>query len=258
MELKYMDKSIATSVFQPIVSLRAETGYRIVGHEMLTRFNGYDTQKTIRSLEMNGQIIQFEKSLIFKAIEYAETINVPLSLNISNASISDDNFLADFNVIASTMNTSNLNIEITETHAPNLNNLKEFSRICHENRINIGLDDFGAGHANMKLLSEVDFNFVKIDGSITKAFDHSADARGLLADVLAFTADKGMTTTIEFIENATQMLVFESLGIEKGQGYFFGEPKPTPLTDQEIRMNMLKNRIQKPSIRIANNLNYGS
>lgn len=253
-----MDRNIVTPVYQPIVSLRAENGYRIVGHEMLTRFKGLDTQATIRSLEKNGQIAELERQLVADAAIYSQNINVPLSLNISNASISTNHFIDDFEKTLSAIKNANLNIEITETHAPNVNNLIRFIEICHSHNIKVGLDDYGSGHANMTLLEKCAFDFVKIDGSVTKAFDSCFDTRNLLIDVLAYTAERDLPVTIEYLEKPAQMLVFESLGIDKGQGYLFGEPRPTPYNDQEIRNNMLKSRLAQPTVKATPSLSYGS
>lgn len=229
-----------TIVYQPIVSLEANLGYRIEGHEILSRFHGQDTQTAICSLERSGKIVDFDKKFIQEALELTHDQNI--SFNISNASVASEDFVAFAKSFLRGCSFPNASIEITETYRPNLNNLREFIDACHRADIKVGLDDFGSGYANQNLLTACDFDFVKIDGQLTKTFDSDFESRIKIAQAIEIAQNKNISITIERIEKAEQILIFESMGITKGQGYLFGAPRNEPFNNSEIRMNIIKAR----------------
>lgn len=238
-----MDTSQSSIVYQPIVSLRASSGYSLEGHEILSRFNGRDTQATINSMERSGEIIQFEKDFIIKCLKLSLSMEGSISFNISNASINDRDFLLHVESIIKNNTYCNAKIEITETHKPNVEMLRDFIDICHAGNIKVGLDDFGSGFANFNMLNESKFDFVKIDGSLTRKFDLDLSSRSRIIDVVQLAHSKNISVTIEQIERINQIPIFESIGIQNGQGHLFGQPKQQPHTNHEIRTNMLRRHI---------------
>ncbi|NJO37509.1 MAG: EAL domain-containing protein [Rhizobiales bacterium] len=84
------------------------------------------------------------------------------------------------------------------------------------------LDDFGSGAAAFHYLRAFTFDYVKIDGlyvSSTGKRDH-----GILKGMTALCRELGVISVAEMIETRGQADRLRRLGIDLGQGYFFGKP----------------------------------
>lgn len=235
-----------TLVFQPIVSLKPEQGYSVTGHEILTRFPNQNTQEAILEMEASGAIPRFDLEILKHGVAIASSHDKDISVNVSNSSISTPGFLDEMEKILGDKSHKNLLVEITETQKPSTEHIQRLIEICHARDIKVGLDDYGSGYADMELVKAHKFDFVKIDGSLTKSYDTSIIARSKILQLAEHCQSNNIPVTIEFIENAKQMMTFDKLGLDKGQGYLFGSAQPKPMTDQQVRTNMVvQSRPQK-------------
>lgn len=228
-----------TLVYQPIVSLKSEEGYSVKGHEILARFNNQNTQDAILEMERTGKIPDFDLEILKHGLEIALGTDKEISINLSNSSISTEGFLEKLEGIIGHRHRNNLLVEITETHEPSAQHINRLIEFCHSRSIRVGLDDYGSGFADINLVKDHDFDFVKIDGELTKTYDTSITSRAKILQLSEHCQEKNIPITIEYIENAKQMMTFENLGISKGQGYLFGAPQPKFTSDQQVRASMI-------------------
>ncbi len=92
--------------------------------------------------------------------------------------------------------------------------------------IKLAYDDFGQGEARIVYLAEVPPDFLKFDISLITNIDKASDKRQqMLGALVQMVKDLGITTLAEGIETPAEATVCETLGIELGQGYFFGRPQ---------------------------------
>jgi EAL domain-containing protein (putative c-di-GMP-specific phosphodiesterase class I) len=225
--------------FQPIVSLDAQKGYRIEGHEVLSRFRNEDTQSKIISLEKSGEIAQFDLHLIEAILRSPELTQGRLSVNISNASLHNSEFLPKLKSLLETARNTNIDFEVTETFKPNIKNINTLIEICHDKGLKVGLDDYGSGHSNFDLVQAANFDFIKIDGSLIKTFEDSFVSRATVMKLTDYCRSKELPVTAEFISNIKQMDLFGNIGVSKGQGILFGLAAPEPYTHSKVRANIL-------------------
>ena len=101
--------------------------------------------------------------------------------------------------------------------------------------IRVALDDTGAGHAGLEILSKVRFDFVKIDRGLIVEAMASAEARGVLAGIVAIARETGSYLIAEGIET-DEMLDFvrkapvpNFAGVRGIQGYLLGRPQQGPV-----------------------------
>lgn len=235
-----MEKMDYTISFQPIVSLDAKNGYCLAGHEVLSRFKNEDTQTKIISLEKSGQIFEFDLDLIRTVLKSDELSRGRLSVNISSASLDNPNFLDNFEKLLSSSNSSNIDFEVTETFQPNIQHIERLISICHDHKLIVGLDDYGSGHSNFDLVQEIDFDFIKIDGSLIKSYDTSFVARAKVIQLTEYCNNRDIPVTAEFISDIKQIDQFYNIGITKGQGILFGLPEPKPYSNSKIRSQILR------------------
>jgi len=88
----------------------------------------------------------------------------------------------------------------------------------------IAADDVGAGNAGLRLLSEVQFDVVKIDLSLVQGgILHDPD-HAVLRALQELAARWNASVVAEGVETPTQLAVVRDLGIKAGQGYLLSRP----------------------------------
>lgn len=119
-----------------------------------------------------------------------------------------------------------LELEITEGVflEDNAQNLKTLARL-KELGISIALDDFGAGYSSLAYLTAFPFDKVKIDKSFMQRFDRT-ETQMVMASIVQLAKLLKLSVLSEGIETEAQLEKLRSLGIEFGQGYLLGRPKP--------------------------------
>ena len=123
------------------------------------------------------------------------------------------------------MDPARLQVEVTETAL-----LVDFS-VARQNLqelraagARIVLDEFGAGHASISYLSEMQFDGIKLDGSLIATVLDSLRSRRLLKGVLDLCASLGLPCVAEHIESEEQLALLRELGCRDGQGYLLAQP----------------------------------
>jgi len=118
-----------------------------------------------------------------------------------------------------------LQVEVTETAL-----LVDFG-IARENLqalraagARILLDDFGAGHASISYLSQMQFDGVKLDGSLIAGVADSMRSRRLLKGVIDLCASLGLPCVAEHVETEEQLALLREWSCRDGQGYLLSRP----------------------------------
>jgi EAL domain-containing protein (putative c-di-GMP-specific phosphodiesterase class I) len=86
------------------------------------------------------------------------------------------------------------------------------------------LDDFGSGYAHMRWLREIRPRFIKIAQSIATDFERVPWRRSVVRNVQSFARTTGCSVIAEGIESEATADAAREMGIEFGQGFFFGRP----------------------------------
>jgi EAL domain-containing protein (putative c-di-GMP-specific phosphodiesterase class I) len=118
-------------------------------------------------------------------------------------------------------------LELTETAA--ISHSRRTSRLFERLRgmgCHIAIDDFGVGFQSFERLKQIPVDVIKIDGSFVRDMIRSERDRALVrasVDVArAFSAE----TVAEYVGDAATAQVLRELGVDWGQGYWFGHPAP--------------------------------
>jgi EAL domain-containing protein (putative c-di-GMP-specific phosphodiesterase class I) len=90
----------------------------------------------------------------------------------------------------------------------------------------IALDDFGAGHASVSYMRDLEFDIVKLDGSLTANIQHSQRARQILLGLIDLCHATGAKCVTEHVETAQQLALVRAMGCDFAQGYLLGCPMP--------------------------------
>ena len=117
--------------------------------------------------------------------------------------------------------------EITETVF--IKNLEQASEVVNEIRAlgcEFSLDDFGSGFSSLRYLRGLPVDIVKIDGSFVKNINSDRIDLTLFRSMNEIAHLLGKRTVGEFIESEEMSLSLRDIGVDYGQGYYFGVPAP--------------------------------
>lgn len=89
----------------------------------------------------------------------------------------------------------------------------------------VGVDDFGAGYSNFNMLTNLNIDFVKIDGSLIKNIDTSKNQQIIVETIADFSKKFGFKTVAEFVSSKEIYEKVKGLDIDYCQGYHFGKPE---------------------------------
>ena len=92
----------------------------------------------------------------------------------------------------------------------------------------VALDDVGSGYSSLRLVPEVQPDFLKVDMSVIKEIDEHPTKRGVLATIMDLSARLSSRVVCEGIERREELDVVIELGAELGQGFFLLSPASEP------------------------------
>lgn len=120
-------------------------------------------------------------------------------------------------------------VEITETQP--IQDWTVFQHALQHYRgmgFKVALDDLGAGHSSLKLWSELNPNFVKIDRHFIEGVDEDQTKRQFIKSIIEIAKSLGCQTITEGIEQKHEYAALRKLGIDMAQGFYFAPPKKAP------------------------------
>lgn len=118
-----------------------------------------------------------------------------------------------------------LGLEIVETQdivrtADGKENLLTLKKLGYK----IYIDDFGSGYSNFIYLTQIQTDFIKIDGAIIKKILDDKISYLLVKSVVGFAKEAGIQVIAEFVSSEEIYQKVKELGIEYSQGYHFSIP----------------------------------
>ena len=120
-----------------------------------------------------------------------------------------------------------LGLEITETTAiKSLDAARLLATRLTEAGCGFALDDFGAGYGSFSYLKYLPFTTVKIAGEFVRQVDDHAVDRALVTAVVGVAHQLGMRTVAEQVDRPTLVTHLRALGVDDGQGFHLGRPRP--------------------------------
>ncbi len=215
--------------FQPIIDTNTQEIYK---YEALIRYIDDNNEpvaplhflEIARKAKLYPKII---KVMINEAIHLIKQKNKRVAVNVSFDDISSSKTTSYvYDILEQNKDvTSMLEFEILESEEIQdfqaviafIKNVKKFG--C-----TVGVDDFGAGYSNFNMLTHLDIDFVKIDGSLILAIDKEKNQEIIVSTISNFSKEFGFKTVAEFVTNESIFNKIKELKIDYAQGYFFGKP----------------------------------
>ncbi len=214
-------------VYQPIVDLATR---EVVGFESLARFTlephrGPDVWFA-EAWEL-GYGVELELAAVRRAIENLDALpeGAFLTVNVAPLTLVAPGLLAALGEGS----LSRIVLEITE-HAV----VKDYLMLeralapLRARGARLAVDDVGAGFASFHHILQLRPDFIKLDVNLARDLDLDPARRALVAALVSFGVEMGVTVLAEGIERRAEFVALRSLGVMLGQGYLLGRPATLP------------------------------
>ena len=109
---------------------------------------------------------------------------------------------------------------------------KELAQQLRQLGFRFALEHFGTGRDPLKLLAELDMNFIKIDGSLMQGLATNQMQQQRVKGLVDAAKRRQVETVAERVEDANTMAVLWQLGIEFIQGYFVNTPEDVTISGE--------------------------
>ena len=218
------EQQLFTMVYQPIVNL--QTG-RILAYEALARtttphFPGIlSLFDALGDCGMAGQLGRVLRRITTKNCAF------PLSINVVPHEFAEGWLVRPDDAIFS--HRQAVILELTES-VP----LEFFDRcfdVVEEVRrrsLRIAIDDFGAGYSNLKYISDLRPDLVKLDRKLLVGIKSGNRVFKLLRSIVTMVHEMEAKVVAEGIETAVEFRAVRECGADYGQGYFLAVPAAPP------------------------------
>ncbi|MEO8436994.1 MAG: EAL domain-containing protein [Chloroflexota bacterium] len=209
-------------VFQPIVDL---TSGETIGYEALTRFDsGEKPDVCFADAWSVGMGAELELATLEAAVVAAR--NLPagrwLDLNVSPRLFRTP---ARLRTVVRSADRP-IVVEITEHELIEDYVAVRSAAAALGNDIRLAVDDAGVGIANFGHIIELRPDFVKLDISLVRRVNVDLGRQALVVAMRHFARTAGCRIVAEGIETDDEARALRQLGVEFGQGFWFGRPEP--------------------------------
>jgi EAL domain-containing protein (putative c-di-GMP-specific phosphodiesterase class I) len=183
--------------------------------------------------EREGLICSVDEWVIHEAIRLLTTApprsRMTFSVNVSGQSVGSPAFatLVEGLLSEKLVDPSRLTFEFTETAAiSDIQQARTFACRMRELGCEVALDDFGSGFASFQYLKYLPFDVLKIDGEFVKELTTGTIDQVVVKAIVGISQQMQKKTVAEFIESRAMAEFLRENGVDCGQGYYLGAPRP--------------------------------
>jgi len=217
--------------FQPIVDVISG---RVFAHEALVRgVDGASADAVLTHLTPGNQYA-FDQDSRVVAIRLAarlglaaETSSALVSINFMPNAVADPVDDMRTTVEAARQAGLPLNrilLEFTEHEPVDPGHLQAILNTYRAMGFRTAIDDFGAGHCGLTLLSRFQPDVIKLDTALIRCIQLDRIKQTLVGHLLRLSADLGIDVAAEGIETREECETLRDLGVHLLQGFLFAKP----------------------------------
>ncbi|MEJ2114504.1 MAG: EAL domain-containing protein, partial [Gammaproteobacteria bacterium] len=214
------DKSDQGIHYEVLLRVIDESGEAMSPHELLKAAEQFDMVTRVDNWVVNAVFDWLEKHP-----DHLKKLSL-CSINLSGASIGDPNFLLFLKdkLQGSKIPLEKIGFEVTENAAiKNMLKARDFIDTIKEHGCKFSLDDFGSGHSSFAYLKDLPVDFLKIDGVFVKGIHLEPVNYAMVKAINDVGQVMNMKTIAEYVENEEICNSLKEIGVDYGQGYYFGK-----------------------------------
>ncbi|SHG94828.1 EAL domain-containing protein [Ornithinibacillus halophilus] len=238
---KAIDKEELELYYQPQFDIKSRD---IVSAEALLRWNSsfgrISPNEFIPIAEDTGLIVSIGKWVFKEACLHIKEWRkrglpvVPISVNVSARQFREADFAKVVQQIVKEekIDPSQLIIEITESAMLDIVESEHIIQDLKELGIKIAIDDFGKGYSSLQIITDLNYDILKIDKSL---MDIEKGNRNIAILKAVLETTKGYKEVIvEGIETQEQVDFLKTYNVV-GQGFFFSHPLPSHQFEEQLK-----------------------
>lgn len=213
--------------YQPIVNLNTRT---VFAREALVRGPNGESAASVLAQVNEANRYRFDQACRVKAIKGASELDFPeaISINFLPNAIYKPEVCIRTTLAAAKANGFPLERIIFEvTEGERVEDGPWFAQILREYKrcgFKTAIDDFGAGYAGLKLLSDFQPDLIKIDMDLIRGVDTSRARQSIVRGLVRLCEDMDIQVIAEGIETPAERDFLYDTGIYLMQGYLFARP----------------------------------
>jgi EAL domain-containing protein (putative c-di-GMP-specific phosphodiesterase class I) len=179
---------------------------------------------------------EIDRWVINKAIEMLKPhagllagSSMSFAINFSGQSLKDQDFV-DF--VLERIGSSGLDprlfcFELTENATiANIGRAESLILSLRQLGCGVALDDFGTGLSSLAYLRQLPVSMLKIDGSFVRDILKDPRAESLVLAIAQLARSMSIVTVAEYVETEEIRALVATLGVDYGQGFALGKPRP--------------------------------
>lgn len=233
--VRLLHDDLLTALFQPIAAMGAG---EVFGYEGLIRGPSasylHSPLNLFAAAHHCGMLPELDFACRRAVIRSFVKAGLPgrLFLNISPACLTSPSFRsgATLEILREVgLSPQRVVIELTEIHPAD-----NFDQLCHalqhyrEMGFQIAIDDLGEGFSGLRLWSELQPDFVKIDKYFIQGIAGDAQKRQFVRSIHHIALNTGARVIAEGVETQSELETVRRIGIDLAQGYHLARPQPNP------------------------------
>ena len=229
-----LEKNLFKLVFQPIVSLRGDSGEH---YEALLRMpdeDGNDISPVdfLNTAADKGLTRQIDRWVIEESIQklkghLEKGHKTHVFINLTSESILDQSLLPDIGALLNEarMPGDSIIFQISETDATaHLTETKEFVKGVNQLHCKVALTHFGRALNPFNALKHLPVSYVKIDGSFITELSKNEESKDELKTLISSLHTQGKLTVAPLVDTASLLPSLWQAGINYIQGYYIQQP----------------------------------
>jgi multidomain signaling protein FimX len=209
-------------MFDVLVRMLDEGGGEVLPAEFIAAAERNDLMKNIDRWVIGA-------SLSFAANRKASAIFV----RVSKDTVLDKSLLIwlESQLKTNKIEPKRLCVQVTEELATQyVRQTKDLAENLRRLGFRFALEHFGTGRDPLKLLADIDMDFIKIDGSLMQGLSTNQIQQQRVKGLVEAAKRRDIETVAERVEDANTMAVLWQLGIEFIQGYFVNAPEDVTMS----------------------------
>lgn len=214
--------------FQPIVDtydasvIKYEALARLITEngEIISPYYFLSSAKEDKTFEF------FTRQMMQKVFNVYAKNEISISINLTYDNISSDSMLGYIENRLNKYGGTGITFEIVESEdILDYKIIKKFISMVKEYGCKISIDDFGVGYSNFTNITQLDIDYIKLDGSLIQKLNSDENIKHMIKGLLVYAKNAKIKTIAEFVSTKELVDSVQELGIDYIQGYYYGEPK---------------------------------
>ena len=214
-------------MFDVLVRMLDEQGTEVLPAEFIAAAERNDLMKNIDRWVIGA-------SISFAANRKASCIFV----RVSKDTVLDKTLLAWLSTQLKSLkiDAKRICIQVTEDLANQyVRQTKDLAESFRKLGFRFALEHFGTGRDPLKLLADIEMDFIKVDGSLMQGLSTNQLQQQRVKGLVEAAKHRNIETIAERVEDANTMAVLWQLGIEFIQGYFVNAPEDVTMSGDKHR-----------------------